>query len=189
MLDMLLIDETGWLTTTVRVESPNQGERPPQCQPSLLVVHNISLPPAEYGGPWIDDLFCNRLDASAHPYFSEIAGLRVSSHLLIRRDGAIRQYVPFDMSAWHAGESCFEGRSCCNDFSIGIELEGCDNEPYELEQYRVLAKVTLAIQSRYPAITADRIVGHCDIAPQRKTDPGPAFEWQSFRAMLCNETD
>ncbi len=181
---MSCIDQNGWLSRAVCVNSPNYDERPPQCEPSLLVVHNISLPPGEYGGPWVDDLFCNRLDASVHPYFREIASLRVSSHLLILRDGEVRQYVSFDRRAWHAGQSCFKGRNRCNDFSIGIELEGCDDEPYEEAQYRQLAEVTLDIQSRYPAISADRIVGHCDIAPQRKTDPGPAFDWACFRALL-----
>lgn len=181
---MSLIDKNGWLSQATRIESPNYDERPVNTVASLLVIHNISLPPGEYGGPWIDDLFCNRLDAQAHPYFSEIATLKVSSHLLIRRDGQVCQYVSFDQRAWHAGESCFDGQTHCNDFSIGIELEGCDDRPYEMQQYETLVDVTRRIQSRYPAISDERIVGHCDIAPKRKTDPGDAFEWTRFRTML-----
>ncbi|MBL4852158.1 MAG: 1,6-anhydro-N-acetylmuramyl-L-alanine amidase AmpD [Gammaproteobacteria bacterium] len=182
--EMSPIDDDGWLRGAIRVNSPNHDERPAQTEPSLLVIHNISLPPGEYGGPWIDDLFCNRLNGAAHPYFSEIASLRVSSHLLIRRDGGICQYVSFDKRAWHAGESCFDGRSACNDFSIGIELEGCDDSLYEPKQYQALTGVTRHIQSRYSAITVERIVGHCDIAAQRKTDPGEAFDWAHFRSAL-----
>lgn len=181
---MSLIDKNGWLSQATRIESPNHDERPVNTVASLLVIHNISLPPGEYGGPWIDDLFCNRLDAKAHPYFAEISDLKVSSHLLIIRSGETRQYVSFDRRAWHAGESCFDGQTHCNDFSIGIELEGCDDKPYEMKQYEALVDVTRHIQSRYPAISVDRIVGHSDIAPQRKTDPGDAFEWDRFRAML-----
>lgn len=180
----LSIDEQGWLRRGIRIESPNFDERPTDCEPSLLVIHNISLPPGEYGGPWIDDLFCDRLDATAHPYFSKIASLSVSSHILIRRDGEIRQYVSFDKRAWHAGKSCFEDRTACNDFSIGIELEGCDDEPYPAVQYQNLVELTTILQQRYPAILADRIVGHSDIAPERKTDPGPAFDWPRYREML-----
>ena len=180
----LSVDEQGWLTGVIRKECPNFDERPTDCEPSLLVIHNISLPPGEYGGPWIDDLFCNRLDSTAHPYFSKIAGLSVSSHILIRRDGEIRQYVSFDKRAWHAGKSCFEGRTACNDFSIGIELEGCDDEPYQAAQYQILIELTTILQQRYPAILAERIVGHSDIAPERKTDPGPAFDWPRDREML-----
>jgi len=182
---MSLIDQKGWLAPAIRIESPNQDERPLNTAVSVLVIHNISLPPGEYGGPWIDDLFCNRLDSTAHPYFAEISELKVSSHLLITRTGEIRQYVSFDQRAWHAGESCFDGQTRCNDFSIGIELEGCDDRPYEIKQYEALVDVTHPIQSRYPAISVDRIIGHSDIAPQRKTDPGDAFEWGRFRAMLA----
>lgn len=182
--NMPLIDNEGWLAHALRIDSPNYDERPAECQPSLLVVHNISLPPRSYGGPWVDDLFCNRLDAGAHPYFAAIAALKVSSHVFIRRNGEIRQYVSFDKRAWHAGESCFEGRHRCNDFSIGVELEGCDDEPYENIQYQQLVRLALGLQSRYSALNTERIVGHSDIAPQRKTDPGPAFDWDYFRAML-----
>jgi len=152
----------------------------------LLVLHNISLPPGEFGGPWIDQLFLNRLDPAAHPYFAEIAHLRVSAHLLIRRDGSLTQYVPFHRRAWHAGVSSFQGREGCNDFSIGIELEGSDHQPFAPAQYEVLAPVVAALRSAYPAITPDRIVGHSDIAPGRKSDPGPCFDWQRLRGMLAD---
>jgi AmpD protein len=176
--------DEGWLTGARRVASPNCDERPEDADITLMVVHGISLPPGEYGGDWIDDLFCNRLDPDAHPYFREIAGLRVSSHLLIRRDGEIVQYVPFSRRAWHAGDSCFEGRSACNDFSIGIELEGQDTEPYTDRQYEQLAAVMQALVAAYPGLSLDRVAGHCDIAPGRKTDPGPAFDWQQLQARL-----
>ncbi|RDH88108.1 MAG: 1,6-anhydro-N-acetylmuramyl-L-alanine amidase AmpD [endosymbiont of Seepiophila jonesi] len=164
--------------------SPNQDERPPGCEIDLLVIHNISLPPGEFGGPWIDDLFLNRLRSEQHPYFAEIAALRVSSHLLIRRDGESIQYVPLRHRAWHAGESFFSGRQRCNDYSIGIELEGTDEQPYTDAQYTALVKVTREIMVRYPTITPDRITGHADISPGRKTDPGPAFDWERYRSML-----
>lgn len=164
--------------------SPNQDERPPGSPVDLLVIHNISLPPGRFGGPWIDDLFLNRLEPRADPYFETICGLRVSSHLLIRRDGELVQYVPLDRRAWHAGASSFCGRCACNDFSIGIELEGSDEQDFTREQYDCLCTTTRIIQSRYPAITAERIVGHSDIAPGRKTDPGPCFEWSRYKTML-----
>jgi AmpD protein len=150
----------------------------------LLVIHGISLPPGEFGGPWIDDLFNNRLDPQAHPYFRAIADQSVSAHLLIRRDGELIQYVDLDKRAWHAGASSYTGRPRCNDYSVGIELEGADQLPYEEAQYRVLAQATEEIRSRFPAIGSARIVGHSDIAPGRKTDPGPAFDWRYFR-WLC----
>ncbi len=178
------IDGRGWLTDAVRVDSPNFDERPSDCEPSLVVIHNISLPPGEYGGPWIDELFCNCLDPNAHPYFAEISKLKVSSHLFIRRNGEVRQYVSFDNRAWHAGKSCFQGREACNDFSIGIELEGCDDELYTDVQYQTLVELTTILQQRYPAILAERIVGHSDIAPERKTDPGQAFDWPKYKEML-----
>ena len=177
--------DEGWLTGARRVVSPNCDARPDGADITLMVVHGISLPPGEYGGGWIDDLFCNRLDPEAHPYFREIAGLRVSSHLLIRRDGEVIQYVPFSRRAWHAGDSCFEGRSACNDFSIGIELEGQDTEPYTDRQYEQLAAVMQALVAAYPGLSLDRVAGHCDIAPGRKTDPGPAFDWQQLQARLA----
>ena len=169
--------------------SPNQSERPIGENPSLLVIHNISLPPGQYGGSCIDDFFCNRLDYSTHPFFQEIRYLRVSAHLLIRRDGEVVQYVPFDRMAWHAGQSCFAGREACNAFSIGIELEGTDYEPFTVRQYECLRQVVQALMAQYPAITPDRIVGHSDIAPGRKTDPGPHFDWQRLRAFLGKEAN
>lgn len=151
---------------------------------SLLVIHNISLPPKEFGGPYIDQLFGGCLSPDDHPFFQEIAGIRVSSHLLIRRDGEVVQYVPLHKRAWHAGASSFDGREKCNDFSIGIELEGADDIPYEEVQYQVLLKLTKLILRAYPDITPQRIAGHSDIAPGRKTDPGPAFDWQHYRKLL-----
>lgn len=170
----------GWLTESKHVPSPHHDERPDADVPSLLVIHNISLPPGEFGGPFIDALFTGTLDASAHPYFADIAQLRVSAHCLIRRDGQIVQYVPFDKRAWHAGVSQYQGRERCNDFSIGIELEGTDTLPYTEAQYRQLAAVTALLIAHYPAI-AQHIAGHSDIAPGRKTDPGSAFDWHAFR--------
>lgn len=157
--------------------SPNCDARPDPADISLLVVHAISLPPGKFGGGWIDRLFTNTLDPDAHPYFKTIAHLKVSAHLCIFRDGSIAQYVPFNRRAWHAGESCFEDRMRCNDFSIGIELEGCDERPFEALQYRRLAQAARALMRAYPAITPARMVGHSDIAPGRKTDPGPQFNW------------
>lgn len=150
----------------------------------LLVIHGISLPQGEFGGPWIDDLFQNRLDPGAHPYFRKIADLRVSAHLLIRRDGELIQYVDLHKRAWHAGNSSFAGRPRCNDFSVGVELEGSDQIPYEDVQYRALAEATRELQTRFSDIGAGRIVGHSDIAPGRKTDPGPAFDWARFSEMI-----
>ncbi len=163
--------------------SPNANERPDN-EISLLVIHNISLPPGQYGGGHVAELFTNRLDPEGHPFFREIEGLEVSAHLLIERDGTLTQFVPFDRRAWHAGKSCFEGREACNDFSIGIELEGTDEEPFTDNQYSVLALVTRALLQAYPALTPARITGHSDIAPGRKTDPGPAFDWGRYRASL-----
>jgi AmpD protein len=174
----------GWLDGCTQLLSPNTDSRPDEADISLLVVHNISLPPEQFGGAHIAELFCNNLDPDAHPYFADIAQLKVSSHLLIDRHGNITQFVPFHQRAWHAGVSAFEGRTNCNDFSIGIELEGADNIPYSNVQYAVLAEVTDAIQAQYPSITTDRIVGHEDIAPGRKTDPGPAFDWSRYKQAL-----
>ena len=165
--------------------SPNHDERPTGTLIDLLVIHNISLPPGEFGGPWIDDLFLNRLDPDAHPYFRDICGLHVSAHLLIRRDGELVQYVPLSKRARHAGESTFQGRNQCNDFSIGIELEGTDDIPYTEAQYQILAQVTRKIMQAYPAITPEHIIGHSDIAPGRKADPGPAFNWEHYHALLA----
>ena len=180
--DVMAIREH-WLVDAQRCPSPNYNQRPDD-EVSLLVVHNISLPPQQYGGGYVEDFFCNQLDTSAHPYFEEIADLKVSSHLFIRRDGRIVQFVPFNLRAWHAGLSCYSGRENCNDFSIGIELEGWDNEAYETLQYDALAKVTQSLMSAYPSITNTRITGHEFIAPRRKTDPGPAFKWQRLFTQL-----
>lgn len=174
----------GWLADARRVPSPNCDARPPDCAVDLLVIHGISLPPGEYGGEWIDALFTNSLDPDTHPYFRQICNSRVSAHLLVQRDGAVTQYVPFHLRAWHAGASSFQGRQCCNDFSIGVELEGCDDKPYEAAQYERLAMLVDALAVRYPGITRERIVGHCDIAPGRKTDPGQAFDWQRLYNLL-----
>lgn len=168
-----------------QVPSPNCDARPDGCEVSLVVIHGISLPPGQYGGPEIDQLFTNRLDAAAHPYFAAIAGIRVSAHLLIRRDGELVQYVPFNLRAWHAGESCYDGLSACNDFSIGIELEGVDDEAYTAAQYEQLAAVLQLLIETFPRLSAGRIAGHCDIAPGRKTDPGPAFDWDALRQRLA----
>jgi AmpD protein len=176
--------ETGRISFARWTPSPNFGPRPEGAAISLLVVHNISLPPGQFGGREIEDFFCNQLDHSAHPYFKTIEGVQVSAHLLIRRDGALVQFVSLLDRAWHAGRSCFEGQEECNDFSIGIELEGTDDTPYTTEQYRMLAKVADLIMTAWPDVTANRITGHCDIAPGRKSDPGPAFDWQYFRAAL-----
>jgi AmpD protein len=176
--------DKGWLKNATRVPSPNFNNRPDGAVIDLLVIHNISLPPGEFGGSFISDFFCNCLDSTAHSYFSEICSMQVSAHLLIDRTGEITQFVPFDKRAWHAGESEFEGCSNCNDFSIGIELEGTDDASYSDEQYNALLAVTRAIQGEYPLITGDKIVGHCDIAPGRKTDPGPSFDWQRYKQLL-----
>jgi N-acetyl-anhydromuramoyl-L-alanine amidase len=174
----------GWLQQARRVPSPNYGPRPEGSPLDLLVIHCISLPPGEYGGPYIEQLFTNTLDWDADPYFEEIRGLEVSAHLLVRRDGELVQFVSFTDRAWHAGESCHGDRENCNDFSIGVELEGMDDDPYTEEQYSTLKLVTLALQQEYPDIGSDCILGHCDIAPDRKTDPGPAFDWTRFLAEL-----
>ncbi len=182
------IDIEGDLLLNARqVVSPNYNERPAGVEVDLLVIHNISLPPGEFGGPYIDAFFTNELDPTLHPYFAEIIFLQVSSHCLIRRDGEIIQYVPFSKRAWHAGASQFANRENCNDFSIGIELEGTDLVPYTEVQYLILAKLISALQKIYPGITKERIVGHSTIAPERKTDPGPAFNWNLLARLLDND--
>ena len=181
--------ERGLLEGARLCPSPNCDPRPLGTEIDLVVVHGISLPPGQFGGPWIDALFTNTLDPQAHGYFSDICYLRVSAHLLITRAGETVQYVPFHMRAWHAGPSCFAGRTACNDFSIGIELEGADDVPYTEVQYTVLAAVIRALMAAYPGITPERIVGHCDIAPGRKTDPGPAFQWARLRELLQRATE
>lgn len=186
---MLKVDtDSGLLEGARQVASPNCDARPDGYEPELIVIHNISLPPGQFGGPWIDALFTNTLDPAADPYFADIHQLRVSAHLLIRRDGEIIQYVPFHRRAWHAGVSSYGGRERCNDFSIGIELEGTDDTPYDSRQYHRLVEVVAALERAYPHIDRRRMAGHCDIAPGRKSDPGPAFDWQAFRHELERTT-
>jgi AmpD protein len=187
MFDRLTTE--GLLHGARQCPSPNCDPRPADVEVDLLVIHSISLPPGDFGGPWIDALFLNRIDPAVHPYFAEIVDLRVSAHLLIRRCGEVVQYVPFQQRAWHAGESSFEGRCRCNDFSIGIELEGLDDQPYEKRQYRRLAEITATLMTRYPGITLDRVTGHCHIAPGRKTDPGSAFDWARLRQLVKQQID
>jgi AmpD protein len=181
--------DRGLLELARQEPSPNCDERPPGIAPDLIVVHGISLPPGEFGGPWIDQLFTNVLLPDAHPYFAGVAGLRVSAHLLIRRSGEVVQYVPFQRRAWHAGVSSWAGRERCNDFSIGIELEGADHSPYESTQYAMLARVIAVLCRSYPQLTPDRVVGHSDIAPGRKSDPGPAFDWPRLRSLVQFELE
>ncbi len=176
--------QDGLLSTAEFRLSPNHDQRPADTEISLIVVHCISLPPGQFGGEWIDSLFMNRIRGDEHQSFADLKGLEVSSHLLIRRDGRIVQYVPFHLRAWHAGVSSFAGVDRCNDYSIGIELEGADEIAYEPVQYQVLAEAVRALMTAYPRITPQRIVGHSDIAPGRKTDPGPAFDWALFRRYL-----
>lgn len=175
----------GWLAAADRSCSPNCDARPSSTVVDTLVVHGITLPPGSFGGSHIDALFHNRLDARAHPYFAEVASLRVSAHMLIARTGAMTQYVSFERRAWHAGQSCFGGLAAVNDFAVGVELEGTDDCPYALAQYRQLGRLAAALLRYYPAMTRSRIVGHSDIAPGRKTDPGPAFEWARFDSALA----
>jgi len=182
------LGDAGWLAGVMRIESPNCDERPAGETVSLIVVHAISLPPACFGGDAIIRLFTNRLDAAAHPYFAQIADLRVSAHFLIRRDGALIQFVPCHRRAWHAGLSSWQGRPRCNDFSLGVELEGCDEAPFSEAQYECLVGLLRRLCAGFP-VTA--VVGHSDIAPGRKTDPGPCFDWRrlasigSLPGLLC----
>ncbi len=174
----------GWLTGVRRCVSANFNQRPSNTDIELVVIHNISLPPGEFGGEYIDQLFTNRLDVQAHPFFAQLQGLQVSAHLLIRRNGELVQYVPMQERAWHAGMSSFQERPNCNDFAIGIELEGADDTPYEIIQYQQLASVIWALRKLYPHLTDDRLVGHSAIAPGRKTDPGAAFDWALLYRLL-----
>jgi AmpD protein len=167
-----------------QIASPNHDSRPQNVDADLIVIHGISLPPGEFGGPWIDRLFTNTLPVEAHPYFNEVGSLRVSSHLVVTRDGAVTQYVRFTERAWHAGKSVYQGREACNDFSVGVELEGTDTLPYEDAQYRALAKVVAALCAAYPRLSPERMAGHSDISPGRKTDPGPAFDWPMARRLI-----
>jgi len=178
------LSEDGWAEGVVCIPSPNHDARAADTIPSLLVIHNISLPPGQFGGPEIADLFCNRLDCDAHPYFDQLRSLRVSAHFLIRRDGKVMQFVSANDRAWHAGVSSFSGRERCNDYSIGVELEGTDFEPFDPRQYDALADLTQALRARYPL--AD-VAGHEHIAPGRKTDPGPYFDWGYYRKSLIQK--
>lgn len=168
------------------VASPHCDARPAGSVIDLLVLHGVSLPPGEFGGPWIERLFLGQLPPDAHPYFAHVASLKVAPHLLIRRDGELLQFVPFHKRAWHAGASNFHGREACNDFSIGVEIEGADTVAYEPAQYSRLAEVSAALMQAYPGISSSHIVGHSDIAPGRKTDPGPAFDWARYRDVLAS---
>jgi N-acetyl-anhydromuramoyl-L-alanine amidase len=181
----LRVDPATGLAAGVRqVLSPHADARPAGVAPELIVVHGISLPPGEFGGPWIDRLFTGNLPPDAHPFFRDVSRTRVSAHALVERRGNIVQYVPFGLRAWHAGVSQYQGRQGCNDFSIGIELEGVDDTAYEDVQYAQLAALIRALLIAYPSLDRERVVGHNDIAPGRKTDPGPAFEWGRLRALL-----
>lgn len=174
----------GWLQGAIRVPSPNCDERPPGCRVDLIVIHGISLPPGQFGSGCIHALFLNTLDWNSDDYFQKIIGLKVSSHVLIERDGTLIQFVALHRRAWHAGESCFRGRTQCNDYSVGIELEGTDDSAYTSAQYRQLASVITHLRARYPGIGSDRVVGHCHVAPGRKTDPGPSFRWDELGRLL-----
>lgn len=181
--------ENNLLSGARLVDSPNQDTRPVGMKPDLLIIHNISLPPGEYNTGCIDQLFCNCLNPDEHSYFMDIAQLRVSSHLCINRDGSVTQYVPLHRRAWHAGESSFQGLANCNDYAIGIELEGTDFEDFTAAQYDSLISITNLLIDEYPCLNSDRIVGHSDVAPGRKTDPGPCFDWVRYKsaiAMHCN---
>jgi len=183
------IDDAGLLPAARQCPSPNRDPRPEGAELDLIVLHGISLPPGEFGGSAIEALFCNRLDWDAHPYFKSIEGLEVSAHLLVKRDGELVQFVPFAERAWHAGESSFRGVSRCNDYSIGIEMEGQDDTPYADVQYERVADAILALRAAYPSLDFRRIAGHSDIAPGRKTDPGPAFDWLRLYDLLVRRSD
>jgi len=176
--------EQGWYSGAKRVPSPNCDDRPEGTSISLLVIHNISLPPGCFGNGYIEQFFQNKLPVAEHPFFTEIQHLQVSAHCLITREGEVVQFVPFQKRAWHAGKSLFDGRENCNDFSIGVELEGTDTSPYTSEQYKALAELTRILQAAFPSVSVGRIVGHSTIAPGRKTDPGEAFDWLYFRSLL-----
>lgn len=177
--------QNGWWIQASQVLSPNFNERPTGYEIDLLVIHNISLPPKVYGEGHVHDFFLNKLDCNYHPYFASLENLQVSAHAFIERTGDTTQFVSFDKRAWHAGRSVYDGRVECNDFSVGIELEGTDDEAYTDEQYGRLVELSAVIMNTYPKITLDRIVGHSDIAPDRKTDPGPSFNWQLYKSLLA----
>lgn len=178
---MMRIDSRGLLDACDYIPSPNCDDRP-ECEIELLVIHNISLPPGVFGGDAITQFFTNTLNPALHPYYQTLVGIKVSAHFLVRRNGYITQFVPCTKRAWHAGVSCWQGRTCCNDFSVGIELEGVDNLPFADEQYASLRSLTLALRLAYPGCA---IAGHNDIAPMRKTDPGPCFDWSRYLVGLC----
>lgn len=178
----LHVDRAGIVRAAAQIPSPNCDARPMGSRVSLLVIHGISLPPGEFGGPWIVELFTNRLNTAAHPYFAQLAGQRLSTHFLIRREGSLAQFVPCSLRAWHAGVSSWRGVECCNDFSIGVELEGADDVAYTDAQYLTLSALTRALRRRYQIRD---IAGHCQVAPGRKTDPGPAFDWKRYRQMAA----
>lgn len=181
---MAITQPLGVVQAARQVPSPHCDDRPPGAVVDLVVLHGISLPPGGFGGPWIERLFTGRLSPDAHPYFAGLEGVRVSAHLLITRTGELIQFVPLDRRAWHAGASRFAGRECCNDFAVGIELEGDDRTPYSEAQYRRLVPLLVALMAYYPAILPSRVTGHQHIAPGRKTDPGTAFDWARLRREL-----
>ncbi|MGI9270919.1 MAG: 1,6-anhydro-N-acetylmuramyl-L-alanine amidase AmpD [Woeseiaceae bacterium] len=180
--------DRGIVASARQCPTPNQDARPDDVTVDLIVLHGISLPPGQFGGAAIEELFCNQLDWDSHPYYDEIRDIKVSTHVLIRRDGELVQFVPFAARAWHAGESCFRERSNCNDHSIGIELEGVDDSPYDDRQYTTLISLLASMLTAYPSLSARRIAAHSDIAPGRKTDPGPAFDWLRLYDGLSRET-
>ena len=183
-MQKLISHQNGWIEGIRHVPSPNFNERPTEVSVDLLVIHNISMPPSQFGTGDVDALFTNQLDFDHHPFYNGLRGIKVSSHFLISRDGQITQYVSMLKRAWHAGVSSFKGREQCNDFSIGIELEGTDDMPFTEVQYQQLASLTLLIMECFPNITQARITGHSDVAPGRKTDPGPFFKWKHYFALL-----
>ena len=181
---MQINTKTGLIENVQYTASPNTDDRPADTDIDLVVIHSISLPPGEYGGSWIEKLFTNTLPADEHPYFKEIHQLKVSAHVLIYRNGSIQQFVPFHQRAWHAGQSCYEGSDDCNNFSIGIELEGTDDSAFEDIQYQQLAELINALDSSYDMINKNRLTGHSEIAPGRKSDPGSGFDWGKLKALL-----
>ncbi len=180
----LIIDDAGWLQSVEAIQSPNFDARPGDAKIKLIVVHGISLPPGEYGGGYIQKFFCNNLDTGVHEYLDSICAMKVSAHCLIERDGKLLQFVSFLDRAWHAGDSEWLGEQACNDFSIGIELEGCDDQAYSEDQYLSLANLIVSLRMKYPGIEKDAIIGHSEIAPDRKTDPGEAFDWKKLRRLV-----
>lgn len=185
---MIIDRASGWLDGVRRVVSPNCDDRPDDCDVSLIVIHGISLPPGRFGGAWIDRLFLNDLPRDADPYFATIQDLKVSAHVMLDRSGAPTQYVPFTRRAWHAGKSQFGGRTACNDFSIGIELEGAEELPYTPAQYRSLVRLIHSLLDAYPSVSESAIVGHSDVSPGRKTDPGPSFDWSHLRRLIAADS-